>query len=123
MLVANIDRKKIYQGEDKKLRFVVFANEAQTLCEDVTSFTFSWKLMGPSGVVITKTSGSGIAVVGVFNSNPNLNTQKVEVSIDDTDTDLLAPIVYLHELKRTNAGVENLIAQGDLPLENAVHDS
>lgn len=119
-------------GEDKKLRFTIYADAQQTACVDVSGFAVSWKLgtaAGTTGTVsITKTSGNGIGVAGVFNADPALNTQVIEVTVDDVDTqppsgDGVAPGTYYHELKRTDEGLEQILAKGTVTLLPAIHAS
>lgn len=124
-LEANITADdKFFVGEDKKIRLPVYADAALTTMQDVSGFALSWKLVTAPGqaALITKTSGAGIAVTGVFNASPSLNTQRVEITIDDTDTDgLSAAASYYHELKRTDAGLEAVLMHGRVRLKARVH--
>lgn len=122
--VANITQDDgWYKGTDKKLRYSIFSDDAQTTPLDVSTFALSWQLSSKPGQAptLTKTLGSGITVTGVFNASPSLNTQVVEVAIADTDTDALAATTWWHELKRTDAGLEEVLAHGYARLLQPVH--
>lgn len=119
---------RFHVGEDKKLRFSIYTDSTKTGVQDVTGFALSWKLATAPGqaALVTKTVGSGIAISGVFNADPDLNTQVIEVTIDDVDTQpdsgtALAAATYFHELKRTDAGLEAVLAYGKLRLIPTVH--
>lgn len=112
---------KFYVGEDKTLRFTIYTDDTETTCQDVTGFTISWKLASRPGATALLTK-SGV-VSGTFNASPSVNTQRVTVSVADTDTDGLTATTYYHELKRTDAGNEAVLAQGRLQLLPAVHSS
>lgn len=112
---------KWYAGEDKTLRFTIYTDDTEATCEDVSGFTLSWKLTTKPGAtaLLTKTG----TVSGTFNATPASNTQRVTVSIADTDTDALTATTYYHELKRTDAGNEAVLAQGRATLLKPVHSS
>lgn len=132
-LEANITRDDRWHiGEDKKLRFPIYADADRAVCLDASGFALSWKLktaLTSGTVLLTKTSGSGIAVTGVFNADPAVNTQVVEVTIDDVDTQpdsgsaLLDATTYYQELKRTDAGLEQVLAQGRVTFLPAIHSN
>ncbi len=116
-------------GEDKRLQFVAYGNAAHTVCVDASGYALSWQLTRAPGLtpLITKTTGSGIAVSGAFATNPATNAQVIEVTVDDTDTqpavDPLPAGTYYHELKRTDAGAEAVLAHGKVALRPSVHSS
>ena len=110
---------QFYRGTDRKIRFTVYstlpAPGVAGVCQDVASgWAFGWILAASKGAApaVTKTSGSGIAVVGAFNASPALNLQRVEVTIEDADTNGIAAGEYWHELRRTDAGLEDVLAIG-----------
>ncbi len=116
--------ERVFLGEDRKLRFAIYADAAQTTMKDVSGWTLSWKLTTKPGAaaLLTKTSPSGgIAITGAFNATPALNTQRIEVTIDDTDTDGLAAGTKWHELKRTDGSLETVLAHGTFYLHQPVH--
>ena len=122
MPAANITADdKFYRGEDKVLRFTIYTDDTEAVCQDVAGFALSWKLTTRPGAtaLVTKTP----TIAGTFNSSPGSNAQRVTVTVDDTDTDGLTPTTYYHELKRTDAGNEAVLAQGRLQLLPAVHSS
>lgn len=90
---------------------------------DVSTWTLSWmmkrRLNDPDlSAILTKTP----TVTGTHNPDPALSTQRVVVSIADTDTDpLVARVDYRHELKRTDAGSEAVLAYGTAVLKRGVH--
>lgn len=115
---------KVFLGVDLKLSLTIYADAAQTTCQDVSGWALSWKLVSKAGTtpaLLTKTSGSGIAVTGAFNATPSVNTQRVEVTLDDVDTDALTPGTKWHELKRTDAGLESVLAFGPFYLHQPAH--
>lgn len=116
-------------GEDKTLSFVIYTDSTKTVVRDVTGFALSWKLAtapGQAALLTKATGGSGITISGVFNADPDVNTQVVDVAIADTDTQpdagsALPASTYYHELKRTDAGLEAVLAQGRVRLLSSVH--
>lgn len=115
---------EFYLGEDKVLRVTVYTTAAKDACADVSGFALSWKLARAPGqtAVLTKTSGGGgITISGAFNASPASNTQRINVALDDTDTDTLDATNWYHELKRTDAGSEEIILQGRCFLLAPVH--
>lgn len=112
-----------FRGEDKRLQFVVYADATRAAVVDASAFALSWKLTTAPGTaaLVTKTTGSGISVSGTFNADPTLNAQVVEVAVDDTDTDGLTALTLWHELKRTDAGLEGVLAHGRATLLAPVH--
>lgn len=127
-LIANITSDDAWHvGEDKILDYTIYGDAARTTCLDVSAFVLSWKLSrgGTTGLV-TKTSGSGITVAGTFNADPAVNTQVVRVAIDDVDTQpdtgpALTSGNYVHELKRTDAGLEAVLSHGRVQLLPSLH--
>lgn len=115
-----------YVGEDKLLSFTIYTSTAKTAAKDITGWALSWKLRrkkpDADPALLTKaTGGSGITITGTFNADPALNTQRAVVTIADTDTDGLGAGSYWHELKRTDAGSETVLAQGIAVLKQPVH--
>jgi hypothetical protein len=123
---ANITRDDgFYLGEDKRLRVTIYTSPAKTECVDVGAFAMSYKMAQKPGqaAVVTKTTGAGISVGGVFNSSPALNTQVVEIALDDVDTDAIAAQTWYHELKRTDNNLEGILFQGRAALLAPLHTS
>lgn len=115
----------VYLGTDHALVFTI-KNAAETACLDITSYTLTWMLKryvddADGSAILTKTLASGIAISGTFNSDPDVNTQVATVTILDTETDSVSPGLYYQELKRTDAGLEAVLAVGPLDFVKGVH--
>jgi hypothetical protein len=85
-------------GEDRTLRFSVIDEDG--LAQNISGWSLEWLLRErPWGAqaLITKSTGAGITI-----TSPT--TGVCEVAIADDDTIALAPGVYFHTLRRTNAG-------------------
>lgn len=114
-----------YVGEDKQLSFTIYTSAAKTTCQDIAGWALSWKLRkrkhDPDPALIAKATNAGISITGVFNADPAVNTQRALVTVSDSDTDVLTPGGYWHELKRTTDGQETVLSQGPAVLKQAVH--
>lgn len=115
----------LWIGTDMSLVFTI-KNAAETAILDSSGWALSWMLKKKltdtdANAKITKTSGSGITVSGTFNSDPDTNTQVATVAVADTDSDSLVAGAYEHELKRTDAGSETVLAYGTATLKRGVH--
>jgi len=115
-------------GEDKRLEFTVYADADRTTVIDASGFALSWAIARTvtSPVLLEKTTVSGITISGVFNADPAVNTQVVNVAIEDTDTQPDADPAwtaggYYHELKRTEPGLEGILASGPVTLLPSLH--
>ncbi len=117
---------QFFVGEDKRLVFTIYESDKVTP-KNVSGWAISWMLKRSvndtdGAAKITKTvAGGGVTITGVFNVVPATNTQRVNVQIEDTDTHLLPAGLYAHELKRTDAGVEVVLAYGQFQLPAGVH--
>lgn len=117
-----------YIGCDFELHCAIYQADGVTP-QNIAAWALSWMVKRRKGdadadAVITKTTTSGIAISGVFNSDPALNTQRAVISIADTDTGGSPPLEkgnYRHELKRTDDGSETVLLDGQLHLKQAVH--
>ena len=89
----------------------------------MSGWALSWQLTTKPGVaaVVTKTTPSDVSITGTFNASPALNTQRIIVTLLDDDTAGLPATTYWHELKRTDAGLEEVLAHGSLALQQPVH--
>ena len=116
----------LFQGEDHTFVLTIL-NAAETAAIDITTWTLSWMVKrytsdADAAALITKTAAaSGIVISGVFNSVPATNTQIATVTLDDTDTTAIGEGLYHHELKRTDAGFETILAYGAFELVQGVH--
>lgn len=117
-----------YLGTDFGFPFLVL-NKDETVSLDITawSLSFMWKIDRADAdiaALVTKTTAlGGIAIAGAFDASPDplINLQRATVSILDTDTDALTPRVVYWELKRTDPGVETVLADGTQELRRGVH--
>lgn len=112
-----------FTGEDKRIWFEVYGADGVTPI-DITGWTLSWQLKrlrdaGPA--LIAKTTDAGISISGTFIASAAINRQRAIVTVTDDDTAGLPAGTYWHELKRTDADVEQVIAQGEAVLRPAVH--
>lgn len=129
---------KVFFDTDRKLRFTLYAGEptdaqiaaGTAVIQDATGMALIWvlkKTTKSATALISKTSGSGIALTGVFNASPAINTQRVEVTLSDKDTYSpnanppinIKPGPYFHALKRTDTGAETILCWGAFLLQQA----
>lgn len=142
-LERNVASGEFFQGEDMPIEFEILEDvvlDTATPDEagnptivsgtpvDVSAWSLVWILRSSqkaAAALLTKTSGSGIAITGTYDADRSTNTQRVIVTLDDLDTyddtdpDAvveLAPRVYAYSLKRTDAGSETVLVWGNLPL-------
>ena len=111
-----------FVGEDKSLPFEVYSQDEATI-ENVTGWAMQWvlrRVQGGDDVKLSKTtSGGGVAISGTYNADPAVNTQRVTVTVADTDTQFFQPGLYMHTLKRTDAGFATVLAYGQVFLKKA----
>lgn len=110
----------LFIGEDKNLVCTIYQADQRTR-QDVSGWALSWRLKASladadGAALLTKTTSSGIAL-----TTPTSGV--VTISIADTDTDGLAAGRHYHELKRTDAGNETVLAHGRCVLRRGVHRS
>jgi len=109
-----------FVGEDKSIVITVYQSDKKTP-QDITSWALSWMLKSQlsdvdGSALLTKTTVSGIAL-----TTPGSGICTITVA--DTDTDALTPGRLYHELKRTDAGSETVLAHGRCVLRRGVHRS
>ena len=117
-----------FTGTDKKLVFAVYKADKVTP-EDVTIWDMSWMVKRffttlDADALVKKTTALGsLTITGVYNVDPVTNTQRVRCTVTDEDIAVLkaVPVKYYHELKRTEAGSEEILVYGTLELIQAVH--
>lgn len=118
----------LFIGDDRGIEFDI-TNEAETVADDITGWALSFKVKRheddpDSRALLEKTTGAGtITISGVFNADPALNAQFATVAILDTDTDSLEAGAAVYELKRTDAGFEQVQVYGPLTFIRSVHRS
>lgn len=122
-----------FTGTDKILTFEILDSDPTANPNaapiDLTTWTLNWMVKrNPKTVdasaLLTKAAGSGLSLVGIFNSVRATNTQRVRVVVSDTDLQtaaLKAVVEYRHELKRMDAGSEEVLVFGTMVLMQAVH--
>lgn len=102
-------------------------NEDEDEAIDISGWALSWMLkrkltMLDADASVTKsTATTGVSIGGLYNATPGSNLQRATVTILDTDTDALAAGIYYYELKRTDAGLETVLAYGEMELLRGVH--
>jgi hypothetical protein len=122
MMTWNIDDDDAwFIGEDKILGpFTVYQQNKRTP-QNITGWSVSWMMKRDlddvdGDAVLQKTTSAGITLTtptsGILN-----------ITIADTDTDGLAAGTYYHEVKRTDAGNETVLATGTCVLQQGVHRS
>lgn len=102
-----------FQGETKLFDFTVETEEENGTPQDVTGWALRWQIMAHKRAQDTllekSTGGSGV----VITDGPS---GVCEVTVDPTDTTVLEPKMYWHELWRTDAGFETVLSYGPAEL-------
>jgi hypothetical protein len=112
---------QFFTGEDKSLRFTIYADTAHAAAQNITGWALSWmvkrrKTHADASAVVTKTTAGG----GIVMTTPASGI--CTVTLDDADiVDISGGQLYYHELKRTDSGAETVLAQGTFILNQAVH--
>lgn len=88
--------------------------------DNITGYALSWLVKhrqtdSDANAVLIKTTGGG----GIVFTAPLTGVCQVTVTNDDTKS--LTPRNYWHELKRTDAGSERVLCQGNALLQGALH--
>ena len=118
---------QLFTGTDKGLEFSIFQKDTVTP-QNITGWSLSWVLKRSlsdtdAAAKITKTTASGIVITGTYSTNPAVNTQVARVTLSDDETLVLAARLYQHELKRMDAGFEEVLAFGSVFLKQGAHRS
>lgn len=105
---TNIPRGRLFVGEDKVFQYTIYQSDGVTP-QDITGWTLSWTLAA---------SSSGAALITVAGVITNAAGGVLTVTVPDTPsgTDALSDGMYWHELKRTDAGSETVLAWGTIPV-------
>jgi hypothetical protein len=108
---------EVFSGADKVLQFTV--KDASEVIVNITGWALKWVLatkpVPAAGVTVllSKTTGLGITI-------PVGTDGVCQVAIADTDTDdIPSDRVYYHELRRTDAGLEDVLSYGDFYLRQS----
>jgi len=123
--MAKLTDVSLFLGTDFSYVFSIL-NDGETAAVNILNWTISWMLKedvndADASALLTLTTASAIVVSGTYNSVPATNTQVATVTIADTDTTSLEPMQAVWELKRTDAGLETVLAYGRIELLRAVH--
>lgn len=113
---------QLFIGTDFSFQFVIL-DSTETAVIDVSTWAMSFMIKQDSrdadaAALFTETA---IVVTGTYNSDPAVNTQLASVVIEDTDTTSLVAGSYFWELKRTDSGIETILAYGQIELIKGVH--
>lgn len=109
-------------GEDRLFSFGPVLDDAGVPI-NIDGWALSWMLKRrlsdlDAAAILTKVP----VITGTYSATVASNTQRAVVTILDTDTDpLTARTDYRHELKRTTAGAEGVLAYGTAVLKRGVH--
>lgn len=111
-------------GKDHAFAFTIL-NDTETQAVDITTWQLSYMVKrrlsdADLAALITKTTGAGIIIEGVYNASPTVNTQVATVVIADTDTATLTPGLAFYELERSDANSETPLAFGTIDLFRGV---
>lgn len=103
-----------FAGDDRTFRWTVFDSDdpATQTPVDITGYTIDFELkLNESDTVAL------IAKVGVLTDPTN---GIVDVVLSDTETETLAEATYVYALRRSNAGLERLLAFGGFHIRRAI---
>lgn len=114
----------LFLGESRDLEFDI-TNVAETQAIDISGWTLSFmvkaRLSDPdASALITKSPAS---IAGAFDSDPAVNSQRASINLERSDSTSLTAGLRYWELKRTNTGVQTVVARGRLILRRGVHIS
>ncbi|HEX5782340.1 MAG TPA: hypothetical protein VFX80_10475 [Solirubrobacteraceae bacterium] len=104
-----------FLGEDKVLQYTVYAEDGKTL-EDITAWTFEWKLYrrrDQAEPVVTKASNAGVTVL-------DGDAGVVGVIVNAEDTLGLGADNYFAVLWRADEGMRQVLAYGGAVLRDVV---
>ena len=100
-------------GEDRTLEFTVV--DSAGTAQNITGWALEWVLRDAPGnatALLTKTVGDGITITDGA-------AGRCDVAIADTDTESLSPNLLFHTLRRTDDGLETVLAFGEALLKQA----
>jgi hypothetical protein len=122
MMIWNLDDDDdFFIGEDKTLGPGTIYQQNKRTPQDITGWSVSYMIKRSLDdldvdAVLQKTTASGITLTTPTSGIMN-------ITIADTDTDGLTAGRYYHEVKRTDAGQETVLAKGTCVLQQGVHRS
>jgi hypothetical protein len=109
-----------FLGEDKIIELTIFGQDNVTPL-DLTGLAASleWNMRktdkAADPAILTKSSTTGLTLVGVYNAVPATNTQRVRLTFVPADTvGLKANFAYRHSLKRKDAGAAGIFTYGSI---------
>lgn len=115
-----------YLGTDFAYVFEIL-NETETAALDIAGWALSFMVKtrrtdSDGAAILTATTALGsIVIAGVFDAVVATNTQRATVTIADTDFETAPAGSKYWELKRTDAGLETVLADGTVPFRRSVH--
>lgn len=106
---------QLFVGEDKT--FVLELLDSSDAPVNMTGWTIIF-------VVSARDAGTPLfnitaSVTGSFNASRVLNSQRASAALTSAQMDTLKAKTYRHSWKRTDSGVETILAYGDFEVEKA----
>ncbi len=104
---------EFFIGEDRSVVIDVKQSDESTP-QTLTGWALAYEIKASPGeaALISKTTGGG----EIAFSNGSGTNDRATITIDDDDTEALEPGKYYHQLRRTDAGSEQLLSFGDVVL-------
>lgn len=106
---------EFFIGEDRTIAIDVKQSD-ESSAQTMTGWALTWELKPSPGeaVSISKTTSAGISI-----GNGAGTDDRATITIADDDTEALEPGIYYHQLRRTDAGSEQLLSFGDVTLRES----
>jgi hypothetical protein len=106
---------EFFIGEDRTINIDVKQSDEST-AQTMTGWSLTWELKPSPGEAfsIQKTTSDGITI-----GNGVGTDDRASITIGDGDTEAIEPGVYYHQLRRTDAGSEQLLSFGDVTLRES----
>ncbi len=112
---------RFFTNADKLIKFIVYQEDGVT-AQNITGWALSWLLKrratdADAAAAVTKTTGVGSITI------TNGTTGLCQLTVTDEDTAVVKAGIYVHELKRTDAGSETPLSEGTVVLRQSKHIS
>jgi hypothetical protein len=108
---------ELFVGEDKVLRLEVLDTDGIPV--NILGWAIIFDVRKSDDAVAPAIISATGTVTGSYNVSPTLNGQRALFTLTDDDLNLLTARIYRHSFKRTDAGVETVLAYGDLHPQKA----